>query len=79
MASPNADRVRAALQALLDELGDGYHVSQFVVCMGLERVYAGEIESTSWVWSPEDQPGWMTAGLLGEGLQLLNYSDTDDD
>lgn len=77
MASPKSERVREALQALLDELGDGYHVSQFVVCMGLERVFGGEIESTSWVWSPEEQPGWMTAGLLGEGLQLLNYSEDD--
>ena len=77
MAS-KADKIRAALQELLDELGDGYHVSQFVVCMGLERVYGGEIESTSWVWSPEDQPPWMTSGLLGEGLQLLSYTDNDD-
>lgn len=64
--------IHAAIQALLDEQGDGYHLSQFVVSMGLERVTEnGTIESTSWVWAPDHQPGWMNVGLLNEGLCLM--------
>jgi hypothetical protein len=78
-----ADAVRAAIQAVLDGEGDGYHVAQFVVCMGIERVSAGgEIESAPWVWAPPSQPDWMTGGLLDSAKELhesLEDEDADDE
>jgi hypothetical protein len=58
-----------ALQRLLDSHEDGWSVSQHVVCMGLERVVGGEIESTAWCWAPPDQPEWMTIALLEHSIK----------
>jgi hypothetical protein len=70
--------IRDAVQALLDEHGDGWTVTQHVVVMGLERVFDGRIEATAWVWAPPSQPDWMTAGLLDAGIALHDAADEDD-
>lgn len=65
--TPGEAALRAALQLLLDEEGDGYSVTQHIVCMGVERLGAdGDIQSGAWSWAPPDQPEWMTTGLLEE-------------
>lgn len=73
-------RIRAAIQALLDDLGDGWTLTQHVIVMGLERVVEGEIEAVSWYWAPSDQAAWMTDGLMEHGLRLREDEDdlTDD-
>lgn len=73
-----ADHVRAAVQNILDAAGDGYQVAQMVICMGLERVTAdGDIEATSWFWTPPSQPDWMTAGLIEAALEIREWSRED--
>lgn len=73
--------VRAAVQAILDAAGDGWQIAQFVISMGIERVAAGgEIESAPWLWSPPNQPDWMTDGLIESAFTLrLECGEFDDD
>lgn len=74
-----AEAVRAAVQAVLDDAGDGYHASQFVICMGLERFNAdGELEGIAWLWAPPSQPDWMTGGLIESAYQLRRDAADDD-
>ena len=80
MSNDLAAAIRAAVQALLDAEGDGWHIAQYVVCMGLERVNsAGEIESTPWLWAPPSQADWMTAGLIESALDMHCAPAVDDD
>jgi hypothetical protein len=75
-----AAAVRAAVQAVLDAHGDGWHVAQFVISMGLERVSAdGELESSAWVWTPPNQADWMTDGLLEAASDIRCIAGIDDD
>jgi hypothetical protein len=68
---PLANKVRAAVQDILDAEGDGFMAAQFVICMGLERFdAAGRIESMPWIWAPAEQAEWMTNGLLESALDL---------
>lgn len=73
--------IRAAIQQLLDAEGDGWHVSQFVIAMGLERVDSnGRLESSPWIWAPADQPSWQTTGLLDQAVELQSEAEeTEDD
>lgn len=69
--SDHATRIRAAIQELLDDEGDGYVAGQFVVAMGLERINSdGVVEAIPWVWAPSDQPDWQTAALLESAIEL---------
>lgn len=73
-----AGAVRAAVQAVLDAAGDGWHCAQMVVCMGLERFNSdGELESIPWVWWPPTQPDWMALGLIESAVELRR--DVDDE
>ncbi len=76
-----AAAVRAAIQVVLDAAGDGWHVAQFVISMGLERVTTdGDLEATSWLWAPPHQAEWMTDGLLDSAREMrLMAGSTDDD
>lgn len=66
-----AANIRAAVQAILDQAGDGFQVAQFVISMGLERVNSdGKLEATSWLWAPPEQAEWMTDGLLEAATEL---------
>lgn len=67
------DRVRDAIQAaILDAEGDGWTLSQYVVCMGLQRMNSdGTVESTAWYWAPQGQPDWQSLGLLECSQDML--------
>lgn len=75
-----ADRIRAAVQAVIDaEEGEGWTVAQYVVAMGLERItYGGHLEAISWYWHPPEQADWMTAGLLESALELRAVAELGD-
>lgn len=79
------ENIRAAIQRLLDEAGDGWTVNQYVIAMGLERITAqGTLESTAWYWAPPEQPDWQTAGLLEQATEMqwtadMSLDDEDDD
>ena len=73
--------IRKAIQQMLDAHGDGgWQCAQFVIVMGLERVTSeGRIESTPWIFTPRDQPEWMTDGLLEAGTNLRADAEALDD
>jgi len=72
------DRLRNAIQKLLNAEGDGYVLDQFVLALGLQRINSdGVIESTAWVWAPAEQPDWITDGLLRTATELREESDID--
>lgn len=74
-----ADRIRAAIQAMLDDLGGGWQCAQHVVAIGLERIDSGgHIETAACCWSPPGQPDWMTTGLLGRAVDLDAEANIDD-
>jgi hypothetical protein len=78
MLSPK-ERLRNAIQRVLNEEGDGWIVGQFVLALGLEKLVDGAIESTAWVWAPADQPDWVTDGLLRAASELREDADIDTD
>ncbi len=79
MTTP-VDRLRAAIQRLLNAEGDGYILDQFVLALGLQRMNSeGVIESTAWVWAPAEQPDWITDGLLRAASELREDADIDTD
>jgi hypothetical protein len=78
MLSPK-ERLRNAIQRVLNEEGDGWIVGQFVLALGLEKMVDGSIESTAWVWAPADQPDWVTDGLLRAASELREDADIDTD
>ena len=79
MTTP-VDRLRAAIQRLLNNEGDGWVLGQFVLALGLEKMNSdGTIESTAWVWAPADQPDWITDGLLRAASELREDADIDTD
>jgi hypothetical protein len=78
MLSPK-ERLRNAIQRVLNEEGDGWIVGPFVVALGLEKMVDGAIESTAWVWAPADQPDWVTDGLLRAASELREDADIDTD
>ena len=73
------ERLRNAIQRVLNEEGDGWIVGQFVLALGLEKMVDGAIESTAWVWAPADQPDWVTDGLLRAASELREDADIDTD
>jgi len=73
------ERLRNAIQRVLNEEGDGWIVGQFVLALGLEKLVDGVIESTAWVWAPADQPDWVTDGLLRAASELREDADIDTD
>ena len=78
MLSPK-ERLRNAIQRVLNVEGDGWIVGQFVLALGLEKMVDGVIESTAWVWAPADQPDWVTDGLLRAASELREDADIDTD
>ena len=71
-----ADRLRAVIQEILDDDGDGWMLTQFVLCLGIERVADG-VESAAWYWAPPEQAEWMTAGLLEAAREIRETSDNE--
>lgn len=73
------DRIRQAIQAVIDADESGWTVSQWVTVMGLERILSdGSMEACSWYLAPPDQADWMNAGLLEAGLELRAGADLED-
>jgi len=72
------DRLRNAIQKLLNAEGDGYVLNEFVLALGLQRMDSeGNIDSTAWVWAPAEQPDWITDGLLRAASELREDADID--
>jgi hypothetical protein len=73
------ERLRDAIQRVLNEEGDGWVAGPFVLALGLEKMVDGVIESTAWCWAPADQPDWVTDGLLRAAAELREDADIDTD
>jgi hypothetical protein len=74
------ERLRNAIQKLLNVDSDGWIVQEFVLALGLQRMNSeGHIESTAWVWAPAEQPDWQTDGLLRAASELREDADIDTD
>jgi hypothetical protein len=59
------DRIAAAVQARLDEYGDGWTLSQWVVGMTIERINSdGQVETVPWCLAAPTQADWQTDALL---------------
>lgn len=72
--------IREAIQRFLDETGDGWTLTQFVVAMGLQRINSdGSLESIAWYASPTDQPDWQTGALLEQASELHSEAEIDED
>lgn len=73
------DYLREAIQKLLNESGDGWSLTQFVVAMGLEQLNSdGTVESVVWYHAPENQPHWQTGALLDRALELHEEPEDED-
>lgn len=76
----SSEMVRHYIQQMLNNAGDGWHLAQYVLCMGLERVDSdGNLQCTAWVWAPNSQADWMTDGLLTAAMDLRQTCLHDDD
>lgn len=74
------DRLRTALQNLLDSEGDGWQLSHYTVVLGLERMdSSGQLSSTTWMIVPHDQPDYITDGLVHAAEDMRANADIDDD
>lgn len=75
------ERVRAALQALLDtEDNEGWLLNHYVVVMGVQKIDSdGKLKSTSWMTTPEDQADYITAGLLDAADDIQANAEIEDD
>ena len=74
------ERLRNAIQKLLNQEGDGWVLNEFVMALGLQKLNSeGDIESTAWVWAPADQPDWITDGLLRAASELREDADIETD
>lgn len=72
------EAVRAALQAILDNDGEGWQLgASFVVVMGIERITNGGIEAVAWYTHPAGQADWTTDGLLRAAVDLRAGFDED--
>lgn len=74
------DKIREAIQAFLNEAGDGWNLTQYVVAMGLQRIDSdGTVESIAWYHAPDEQADWQTGGLLEEAAALHESAEEDED
>lgn len=73
------DEIQSAIQQLLDKEGDGWTLTQYVICMGLARMSNEGVESIAWYYAPDEQPDWQTKGLLEEAAVLHENAGDDDD
>lgn len=74
------DPVRAALQQVCDAEGSGWQIAHYVIVAGLERMRSdGHADSSLWLAREYGQPGYMTTGLLAEGIDTWQSTTVDDD
>ena len=76
----NHERLRAAIQALLDQEGDGYALAHYVVVMGIEKMdtSTGRVTTAAWLAKPEDQADYITDGLLSSADDIRAFADIED-
>lgn len=81
MSTEPAEGIRQALQQLLNADPDGgWMVTHWVTMMGLQRVDAdGQLHNTAWVFSPPEQPDYVTDGLIRAAEDMRAGADVDDD
>ena len=72
-------KLREALQYLLDAEGDHWMVSHWVAVLGIERVGGGDIKTSVWMAMPPSQPDYVTDGLLKAAEELREHADLEDD
>lgn len=74
------ERLRGALQYLLNSEGDGWTLSHYVVVMGLQRLDAeGSIQNTVWMTMPIEQADYVTDGLVTTAEEMRSHCDAEDD
>jgi len=74
------DKLRDALQDVLDEAGDGWQLAHYTIILGLQQMDSGgHIASSAWMLNPVDQPGYVTEGLLAAGDDMMACADIEDD
>lgn len=67
------ERLRAALQALLDAEDDdgGWLLDHYVVVMGVQKIDPdGKVNSSSCMIVPEDQADYVTTGLIDSAVDM---------
>lgn len=75
-----SDYLRNAIQRLLDESGEGWTVTQFVIAMGIERINEdGSVDCVAWHWAPRDQPQWQSLGLLERAVDAMHYAEYEEE
>ena len=73
-------RLRESLQYMLDCEGDGWQLVHHVVAMGLQKMDAnGVITSTTWMVVPAEQPDYVTDGLVQAAEDMRASCDIEDD
>jgi hypothetical protein len=75
------DKLRDALQEVLDDAGDGWQLAHYTIVLGIQQMTSdGHVSSCAWMLNPIDQPGYVTEGLLSAADSMLACgADIDDD
>lgn len=63
-ANNDTDPVQDGLQALLDQFGEGWMVSGYVIGLHLQRMDGETVERVPWWYPQPGQPEPMTIGLI---------------
>lgn len=74
-----SDDIRTGIQHVLDEDGGGWRAAHYVVCVGLERIVDGEIETAAWLYAEPSQPTYITEGLLLKADELQHCVMSEDE
>jgi hypothetical protein len=73
------DQIAAAIQARLDEYGDGWTLGQWVVGMSIERIDSdGQLETIPWRVAAPALANWQTDALLFSVSQIATPVNTDE-
>lgn len=73
-------RLREVLQQILDGEADGWILNHYLIVMGLQKIGPdGQVETTAWVTSPNDQADYVTDGLLAAAVDMREGCIIDDD
>lgn len=73
------DQIAAAIQARLNEYGDGWTLGQWVVGMTIERIDSGgQLETIPWRVAAPTQQDWQTDALLFSVSQIASSVNTDE-
>lgn len=70
-------RLADAIQRVLDQEGDGWTLSHWIVIMGIERMNSdGAVDSAVWIAKPAEQAEYVTDGLINGAFDArTEYSD----